>query len=128
MKNNNNSITSQPASIIRRLISFLVAFFVAGLLINAMRGFIAMIFLLLVAVYPEGADFLVGSERLISNVGNVLNITMVVVAFLAARHVYRYLANTVPEENRKPISAIKTSLSTVIVLIGIIVYYTLPRL
>lgn len=128
MKNNNNSITSQPASIIRRLISFLVAFFVAGLLINAMRGFIAMIFLLLVAVYPEGADFLVGSERLISNVGNVLNIIMVVVAFLAARHVYRYLAYTLPEENRKPISAIKTSLSIVIVLIGIIVYYTLPRL
>ena len=128
MENNNASITRQLASVVRRFFSFFVALIFAGLLINAMRGFLTLMFFLIIWLYPEILDFFTYSERLVTNVGGVLNLLILVVVFRPARRVYRFLANSVSEETRRPASSIGTGLSVLVVIIGTIAYYALPEM
>ena len=128
MENNNASITRQLASVVRRFFSFFVALIFAGLLINAMRGFLTLMFFLIIWLYPEILDFFTYSERLVTNVGGVLNLLILVVVFRPARRVYRFLANSVSEETRRPASSIGTGLSMLVVIIGTIAYYALPEM
>ena len=128
MENNNASITRQLASVVRRFFSFFVALIFAGLLINAMRGFLTLMFFLIIWLYPEILDFFTYSERLVTNVGGVLNLLILVVVFRPARRVYRFLANSVSEETRRPASTIGTGLSMLVVIIGTIAYYALPEM
>jgi hypothetical protein len=126
--NNNTSITRKLASIVRRFFSFFVALIFAGLLINAMRGFLTLMFFLIIWLYPEILEFFTYSERLVTNVGGVLNLLILVVVFRPARRVYRFLANSVSEETRRPASTIGTGLSMLVVIIGTIAYYALPEM
>lgn len=128
MENNNTSITRKLASIVRRFFSFFVALIFAGLLINAMRGFLTLMFFLIIWLYPEILEFFTYSERLVTNVGGVLNLLILVVVFRPARRVYRFLANSVSEETRRPASTIGTGLSMLVVIIGTIAYYALPEM
>lgn len=128
MENNNTSITRKLASIVRRFFSFFVALIFAGLLINAMRGFLTLMFFLIIGLYPEILYFFTYSERLVTNVGGALNLLILVVVFRPARRVYRFLANSVSEETRRPASAIGTGLSMLVVIIGTIAYYALPEM
>ena len=128
MENNNASITRQLASVVRRFFSFFVALIFAGLLINAMRGFLTLMFILIIGLYPEILEFFTYSERLVTNVGGVLNLLILVVVFRPARRVYRFLANSVSEETRRPASSIGTGLSMLVVIIGTIAYYALPEM
>lgn len=128
MANNNTSITRKLASIVRRFFSFFVALIFAGLLINAMRGFLTLVFFLIIWLYPEILEFFTYSERLVTNVGGVLNLLILVVVFRPARRVYRFLANSVSEETRRPASTIGTGLSMLVVIIGTIAYYALPEM
>ena len=128
MENNNTSITRKLASIVRRFFSFFVALIFAGLLINAMRGFLTLVFFLIIWLYPEILEFFTYSERLVTNVGGVLNLLILVVVFRPARRVYRFLANSVSEETRRPASTIGTGLSMLVVIIGTIAYYALPEM
>ena len=128
MENNNASITRQLASVVRRFFSFFVALIFAGLLINAMRGFLTLMFILIIWLYPEILEFFTYSERLVTNVGGVLNLLILVVVFRPARRVYRFLANSVSEETRRPASSIGTGLSVLVVIIGTIAYYALPAM
>ena len=128
MENNNTSITRKLASIVRRFFSFFVALIFAGLLINAMRGFLTLMFFLIIGLYPEILYFFTYSERLVTNVGGVLNLLILVVVFRPARRVYRFLANSVSEETRRPASTIGTGLSMLVVIIGTIAYYALPEM
>lgn len=128
MANNNTSITRKLASIVRRFFSFFVALIFAGLLINAMRGFLTLMFFLIIWLYPEILEFFTYSERLVTNVGGVLNLLILVVVFRPARRVYRFLANSVSEETRRPASTIGTGLSMLVVIIGTIAYYALPEM
>lgn len=124
----NTSITRKLASIVRRFFSFFVALIFAGLLINAMRGFLTLMFFLIIWLYPEILEFFTYSERLVTNVGGVLNLLILVVVFRPARRVYRFLANSVSEETRRPASTIGTGLSMLVVIIGTIAYYALPEM
>jgi len=126
--NNNTSITRKLASIVRRFFSFFVALIFAGLLINAMRGFLTLMFFLIIWLYPEILEFFTYSERLVTNVGGILNLLILVVVFRPARRVYRFLANSVSEETRRPASTIGTGLSMLVVIIGTIAYYALPEM
>ena len=126
--NNNTSITRKLASIVRRFFSFFVALIFAGLLINAMRGFLTLMFFLIIWLYPEILEFFTYSERLVTNVGGVLNLLILVVVFRPARRVYRFLANSVSEETRRPASTIGTGLSMLVVIIGTIAYYAVPEM
>lgn len=128
MENNNTSITRKLASIVRRFFSFFVALIFAGLLINAMRGFLTLMFFLIIWLYPEILEFFTYSERLVTNVGGILNLLILVVVFRPARRVYRFLANSVSEETRRPASTIGTGLSMLVVIIGTIAYYALPEM
>jgi hypothetical protein len=128
VENNNASITRQLASVVRRFFSFFVALIFAGLLINAMRGFLTLMFFLIIWLYPEILGFFTYSERLVTNVGGVLNLLILVVVFRPARRVYRFLANSVSEETRRPASSIGTGLSVLVVIIGTIAYYALPEM
>ena len=128
MANNNTSITRKLASIVRRFFSFFVALIFAGLLINAMRGFLTLMFFLIIWLYPEILEFFTYSERLVTNVGGVLNLLILVVVFRPARRVYRFLANSVSEETRRPASTIGTGLSMLVVIIGTIAYYAVPEM
>ena len=128
MENNNTSITRKLASIVRRFFSFFVALIFAGLLINAMRGFLTLMFFLIIGLYPEILYFFTYSERLVTNVGGVLNLLILVDVFRPARRVYRFLANSVSEETRRPASAIGAGLSMLVVIIGTIAYYALPEM
>jgi len=128
VENNNTSITRKLASIVRRFFSFFVALIFAGLLINAMRGFLTLMFFLIIGLYPEILYFFTYSERLVTNVGGVLNLLILVVVFRPARRVYRFLANSVSEETRRPASTIGTGLSMLVVIIGTIAYYALPEM
>jgi hypothetical protein len=128
VENNNTSITRKLASIVRRFFSFFVALIFAGLLINAMRGFLTLMFFLIIWLYPEILEFFTYSERLVTNVGGVLNLLILVVVFRPARRVYRFLANSVSEETRRPASTIGTGLSMLVVIIGTIAYYALPEM
>lgn len=128
MANNNTSITRKLASIVRRFFSFFVALIFAGLLINAMRGFLTLMFFLIIWLYPEILEFFTYSERLVTNVGGILNLLILVVVFRPARRVYRFLANSVSEETRRPASTIGTGLSMLVVIIGTIAYYALPEM
>lgn len=128
MEDNNTSITRKLASIVRRFFSFFVALIFAGLLINAMRGFLTLMFILIIGLYPEILEFFTYSERLVTNVGGVLNLLILVVVFRPARRVYRFLANSVSEETRRPASTIGTGLSMLVVIIGTIAYYALPEM
>ena len=128
MENNNISITRKLASLVRRLCSLFVALIVAGLLINATKGFMALTFFLIIGLYPEVLEVITYTERLIINVESILNLLILAVAFFPARRVYRYLADSMPEETRKPASSIRTGLSMLVVIIGTIAYYTLPKL
>ena len=128
MANNNTSITRKLASIVRRFFSFFVALIFAGLLINAMRGFLTLVFFLIIWLYPEILEFFTYSERLVTNVGGVLNLLILVVVFRPARRVYRFLANSVSEETRRPASTIGAGLSMLVVIIGTIAYYALPEM
>ena len=128
MENNNASITRQLASVVRRFFSFFVALIFAGLLINAMRGFLTLMFILIIGLYPEILEFFTYSERLVTNVGGVLNLLILVVVFRPARRVYRFLANSVSEETRRPASTIGAGLSMLVVIIGTIAYYALPEM
>ena len=128
MENNNTSITRKLASIVRRFFSFFVALIFAGLLVNAMRGFLTLMFILIIGLYPEILEFFTYSERLVTNVGGVLNLLILVVVFRPARRVYRFLANSVSEETRRPASSIGTGLSVLVVIIGTIAYYALPEM
>lgn len=128
MENNNTSITRKLASIVRRFFSFFVALIFAGLLINAMRGFLTLMFFLIIWLYPEILEFFTYSERLVTNVGGVLNLLILAVVFRPARRVYRFLANSVSEETRRPASTIGTGLSMLVVIIGTIAYYALPEM
>ena len=128
MENNNASITRQLASVVRRFFSFFVALIFAGLLINAMRGFLTLMFILIIWLYPEILEFFTYSERLVTNVGGVLNLLILVVVFRPARRVYRFLANSVSEETRRPASTIGAGLSMLVVIIGTIAYYALPEM
>lgn len=128
MANNNTSITRKLASIVRRFFSFFVALIFAGLLINAMRGFLTLMFFLIIWLYPEILEFFTYSERLVTNVGGVLNLLILAVVFRPARRVYRFLANSVSEETRRPASTIGTGLSMLVVIIGTIAYYALPEM
>ena len=128
MENNNASITRQLASVVRRFFSFFVALIFAGLLINAMRGFLTLMFILIIWLYPEILEFFTYSERLVTNVGGVLNLLILVVVFRPARRVYRFLANSVSEETRRPASSIGTGLSVLVVIIGTTAYYALPEM
>ena len=128
MENNNASITRQLASVVRRFFSFFVALIFAGLLINAMRGFLTLMFFLIIWLYPEILGFFTYSERLVTNVGGVLNLLILVVVFRPARRVYRFLANSVSEETRRPASTIGAGLSMLVVIIGTIAYYALPAM
>lgn len=128
MENNNASITRQLASVVRRFFSFFVALIFAGLLINAMRGFLTLMFFLIIWLYPEILGFFTYSERLVTNVGGVLNLLILVVVFRPARRVYRFLANSVSEETRRPASTIGAGLSMLVVIIGTIAYYALPEM
>jgi len=128
VENNNTSITRKLASIVRRFFSFFVALIFAGLLVNAMRGFLTLMFILIIGLYPEILEFFTYSERLVTNVGGVLNLLILVVVFRPARRVYRFLANSVSEETRRPASSIGTGLSVLVVIIGTIAYYALPEM
>jgi hypothetical protein len=128
VENNNASITRQLASVVRRFFSFFVALIFAGLLINAMRGFLTLMFFLIIWLYPEILEFFTYSERLVTNVGGVLNLLILVVVFRPARRVYRFLANSVSEETRRPASTIGAGLSMLVVIIGTIAYYALPEM
>jgi hypothetical protein len=128
VENNNTSITRKLASIVRRFFSFFVALIFAGLLINAMRGFLTLMFFLIIWLYPEILEFFTYSERLVTNVGGVLNLLILVVVFRPARRVYRFLANSVSEETRRPASTIGAGLSMLVVIIGTIAYYALPEM
>jgi hypothetical protein len=128
VENNNTSITRKLASIVRRFFSFFVALIFAGLLINAMRGFLTLMFFLIIWLYPEILEFFTYSERLVTNVGGILNLLILVVVFRPARRVYRFLANSVSEETRRPASTIGTGLSMLVVIIGTIAYYALPEM
>jgi hypothetical protein len=128
VENNNTSITRKLASIVRRFFSFFVALIFAGLLINAMRGFLTLMFFLIIWLYPEILEFFTYSERLVTNVGGVLNLLILVVVFRPARRVYRFLANSVSEETRRPASTIGAGLSVLVVIIGTIAYYALPEM
>ena len=77
---------------------------------------------------PEILEFFTYSERLVTNVGGVLNLLILVVVFRPARRVYRFLANSVSEETRRPASTIGTGLSMLVVIIGTIAYYALPEM
>ena len=128
MENNNTSITRKLASIVRRFFSFFVALIFAGVLINAMRGFLTLMLILIIWLYPEILEFFTYSERLVTNVGGVLNLLILVVVFRPARRVYRFLANSVSDETRRPASSIGTGLSVLVVIIGTIAYYALPEM
>jgi hypothetical protein len=128
VENNNASITRQLASVVRRFFSFFVALIFAGLLINAMRGFLTLMFFLIIWLYPEILGFFTYSERLVTNVGGVLHLLILVVVFRPARRVYRFLANSVSEETRRPASTIGAGLSMLVVIIGTIAYYALPEM
>lgn len=128
MEDNNTSITRKSASILRRFFSFFIALIFAGILINAMRGFLTLMFILIIGLYPEILEFFTYSERLIINVGGVLNLLILVVIFRPTRRVYRFLANSVSEETRRPASSIRKGLSMLVVIIGTIAYYVLPEM
>jgi hypothetical protein len=121
-----NELVKPGSSRIRKFLSFVVAFFYAGLLINAIRGFGTLVFFIVIGVFPEFLNLLtVQGTELFSGLFNVLT---VVVAFIFSRRVYRRFTHTLSEEEKQKMSVWKSGATGLFIIIGLILFYAIPVL
>ena len=121
-----NELVKPESSRIRKFLSFVVAFFYAGLLINAIRGFGTLVFFIVIGVFPAFLNLLtVQGTDLFSGLFNVLT---VVVAFIFSRRVYRRFTHTLSEEEKQKMSVWKSGATGLFIIIGLILYYAIPVL
>jgi hypothetical protein len=121
-----NELVKPGSSRIRKFLSFVVAFFYAGLLINAIRGFGTLVFFIVIGVFPEFLNLLtVQGTELFSGLFNVLT---VVVAFIFSRRVYRRFTHTLSEEEKQKMSVWKSGATGLFIIIGLILFYAIPAL
>jgi hypothetical protein len=110
---------------IRKVLSFLIAFFYAGLLINAIRGFGTIIFFIVIWIFPEFLN-LVGQGNM--QLGSLFNVFTILIAFIFSRRVYRRFTNTLSEEEAQKMSAWKSGATALFIIIGLALYYVTPAL
>jgi hypothetical protein len=121
-----NELVKPESSRIRKLLSFVVAFFYASLLVNAIRGFGTLVFFIVIGVFPAFLNLLtVQGTELFSGLFNVLT---VVVAFIFSRRVYRRFTHTLSEEEKQKMSVWKSGATGLFIIIGLILFYAIPVL
>ena len=118
-----DELAKSSPTMIRKVLSFLIAFFYAGLLINAIRGMGVAIFLVVIGTYPSLLNFLADQVEVVKAVKAVFLILGSVLIFMSSRNVYRRFANTLSEEDKQKRSAWKSGVTALFIIIGSVLYY-----
>lgn len=118
-----DELAKSSSTMIRKVLSFLIAFFYAGLLINAIRGMGVAIFLVVIGTYPSLLNFLADQVEVVKAVKAVFLILGSVLIFMSSRNVYRRFANTLSEEDKQKRSAWKSGVTALFIIIGSVLYY-----
>ena len=118
-----DELAKPSPTMIRKVLSFLIAFFYAGLLINAIRGMGVAIFLVVIGTYPSLLNFLADQVEVVKAVKAVFLILGSVLIFMSSRNVYRRFANTLSEEDKQKRSAWKSGVTALFIIIGSVLYY-----
>lgn len=119
-----NESVKIDSSRIRKFLSFLVAFFYAGLLINVIRAYATVVFFLVIGKFPDLLNLLIGEESVLL-VGGLFNLLTLVVVFILSRRVYRRFTHTLSEEEKQKMSVWKSGATGLFVIIGLLLYYVL---
>lgn len=109
------------SSRIRKFLSFLVAFFYAGLLLNAIKAYATVVFFLVIGKFPNFLNLL--GEESIKLVGGFFNALTLVVVFILSRKVYRRFTHTLPEREKQKLSVWKSGATGLFITIGLLIYY-----
>jgi uncharacterized BrkB/YihY/UPF0761 family membrane protein len=115
LKEKNESVKPEPSRI-RKFLSFLVAFFYAGVLINAIRAYATVVFFLVIGKFPDFLNLLIGEES-VKVVGGL------VVVYILSRKVYRRFTHTLSEEEKQKMSVWKSGATGLFITIGLLLYY-----
>jgi len=121
LKEKNESVKPEPSRI-RKFISFLVAFFYAGVLINAIRAYATVVFFLVIGKFPDFLNLLIGEES-VKVVGGLFNVLTLVVVYILSRKVYRRFTHTLSEEEKQKMSVWKSGATGLFITIGLLLYY-----
>jgi len=121
LEETNESVKAE-SSRIRKFLSFLVAFFYAGLLINAIRAYATVVFFLVIGGFPDFLNLLIGEES-VKLAGGLFNVLTLVVVFILSRRVYRRFTHTLSEEEKQKMSVWKSGATGLFITIGLLLYY-----
>ena len=116
-----NKSVKKESSRIRKFLSFLVAFFYAGLLINVIRAYGTAVFFIVIGIFPDSLNLLIGygSEVLVG----LFQISTVVIVFILSRRVYRRLTHALSEEEKQKLSVWKSGATGLLIIIGLLLHY-----
>ena len=118
-----NELVKPESSRTRKFLSFLVAFFYAGLLINAIRAYATLVFFVVIGIFPVFLNLLEGKDFAINLVGGLFNVLTLVVVFIFSRRVYRRFTHTLSEEEKQKMSVWKSGATGLFITIGLLLYY-----
>lgn len=121
LEETNESVKAE-SSRIRKFLSFLVAFFYAGLLINAIRAYATVVFFFVIGGFPDFLNLLIGEES-VKLAGGLFNVLTLVVVFILSRRVYRRFTHTLSEEEKQKMSVWKSGATGLFITIGLLLYY-----
>ena len=121
LEETNESVKAE-SSRIRKFLSFLVAFFYAGLLINAISAYATVVFFFVIGRFPDFLNLLIGEES-VKLAGGLINVLTLVVVFILSRRVYRRFTHTLSEEEKQKMSVWKSGATGLFITIGLLLYY-----